>query len=101
MTGDLLQTLLSLGLVVGLILGLGWLSRRLQKLRNREAGTLRIDGGLQLGQKERLLLVSVQGQQFLLGVSAGGISLVHRFPLTSGGASAEIIPFQQHLKSQP
>jgi len=101
MAGNLLQTLLSLGLVLGLIFGLAWLTRRLQKLRGGRTESMQIESGLQLGAKERLLLVNVHGQQFLIGVAPGTVNLMHRFPPASANGHAEIIPFAQHLKKQP
>jgi flagellar protein FliO/FliZ len=94
MAGTLLQTLLSLGLVLGLIFALGWATRRLNRLRGARGETLQIESGL--------VLVRVNGQQFLLGVGAGSVQLLHRFPPDhAGSGSAEVIPFNQHLKSQP
>jgi flagellar protein FliO/FliZ len=102
MAGTLLQTLLSLGLVLGLIFALGWATRRLNRLRGARGETLQIESGLTLGARERLVLVRVNGQQFLLGVGAGSVQLLHRFPPDhAGSGSAEVIPFNQHLKSQP
>lgn len=101
MAADLLQTLLSLGLVLGLIFGLGWLTRRLQQIRGSRAETLQIQAGVQLGAKEKLVLVNVQGQQFLIGVAPGNVQLVHRFPAATTAGNAEVIDFSQHLKSRP
>jgi flagellar protein FliO/FliZ len=102
MAGTLLQTVLSLGLVLGLIFALGWTARRLRQLRSTQGEMLQIESGLTLGARERLVLVRVNGQQFLLGVAAGSVQLLHRFTADSAAkGSAEVIPFGQHLKSHP
>ena len=76
MAADLLQTVLSLGFVLGLIFGLGWLTRRLQAARGSRAQALNIEAGVQLGAKEHLVLVNVQGQQFLIGVAPGQVNIL-------------------------
>lgn len=100
MAANLLQTLLSLGFVLALIFGLGWITRRLQKLRGVQGAELHIESGIQLGPKEKLVLVKVHGQEFLLGVAPGSVQLMHRFA-PPAARTAEVIPFADHLKSRP
>nr|WP_246429139.1 flagellar biosynthetic protein FliO [Pseudoxanthomonas broegbernensis] len=78
-TPGLFGAFLALLLVLGLILGLAWLLRRLPGgLRTAEG--LRVVGSLPLGAKERLVVVEVGGRQLLLGVTSAGISLLHDLP---------------------
>lgn len=63
-------TVLALGLVVALIIGLGWLLRRSGGMGPHRRAGLRVVATLPLGVKERLLVVSVGKQQMLLGVTA-------------------------------
>lgn len=74
--------LVGLILVLGLILGLAWLLKRLPGtgLGLRPNDQLRVVTSLSVGTKERLLVVEVGGEQLLLGVSAGGIANLHRLP---------------------
>lgn len=62
-------------LVIGLILVLGWLLRKL-RLPGALGGSrqLRIVASLALGHRERLLVVQVGEEQWLLGVSAQQIA---------------------------
>lgn len=102
MAASLLQTLWSLGLVLGLIFALAWLARRLRGMRAGGSGAaMQVESALQLGAKERLLLVRVEGQQFLLGVAPGSVQLMHRFPAAAQARSAEVVNFSQYLKTQP
>lgn len=71
------QTALSLLLVLGLIFLLGWGLKRLQGIRVGGQTPIRVHGGLQLGPKERVLLIEAGGQHLLIGVTAGGISTLH------------------------
>ncbi|PPE74087.1 flagellar biosynthetic protein FliO [Solimonas fluminis] len=83
--GSLASMAGSLVVVLALIFAFAWLMRRVQGLRPARGDALRIEGGLQLGAKERLVIVQAGEARLLLGVTAGGISLLHRL----GDAAAE------------
>ncbi len=74
--------LVGLILVLGLILGLAWLLKRMPGvgLGLRANDQLRVVTSLSVGTKERLLVVEVGGEQLLVGVTAGGINTLHRLP---------------------
>ena len=69
----------SLMLVLGLILLLAWLLRRMPRMNLAAQGPLRIRHSLSLGMKERVLLVEAHGETLLLGVTAQQITCLHRF----------------------
>jgi len=72
-----LQTVAALVFVLAVFLILVWLLKRFQPGVSGSSGAaIRIVATLALGTRERLLLVDVQGQQLLLGVSPAGISLL-------------------------
>ena len=85
------------GMMLALIVvtALAWVALRL--LRDRLQGrsgaspaaddSLRLTRSLALGAKERVVIVEHGGQRWLLGVSAGGISLLKELP-----ASADDLP---------
>jgi flagellar protein FliO/FliZ len=83
---------LALLLVLGLILGLAWLLRRLPGAGLRPAEGLRVVASLQLGAKERAVVVEVGARQLLLGVGAGGVSLLHELPEPLPQAPAPKLP---------
>ena len=72
--------LLALLLVLGLIVGLAWLLKRLPGGGFRQADGLRIVASIPLGTKERAAVVQVGGQQLLLGIGAGGVRTLHVLP---------------------
>lgn len=76
--GSIGGALLALVLVVGLILALGWVARRMPGMRagNRNAA-LRVVDSLTLGPRERVVVVAVGETQLLLGVGAGGTRMLH------------------------
>jgi flagellar protein FliO/FliZ len=69
----------ALVLVVGLILALGWLAKRLPGLRGggHAGNALRVVGSLSLSPRERVVVVAVGETQLLLGVGTGGIRALH------------------------
>lgn len=71
------QTALSLVVVLILIFALAALLKRIQGLRSGLGGGLRIHAGLQVGPKERVLLIEAGGLHVLVGVAAGSVRTLH------------------------
>jgi len=89
---ELTSTLLALAFVAAL----AWVSiallKRLQQGRAggaaaRAQGELRFVRALPVGSKERVVVVQYRGEEWLLGVTAGGISLLARNPPDTAGAA--------------
>lgn len=66
-------------LVVSLILGLGWLAKRMPGFGRATGGgnALRVVGSLTLGPRDRVVVVDVGGTQLLLGVGQNGMTTLH------------------------
>lgn len=79
MTDQVLQVGLYLGLIVGLIVVLGFVARRLSQNNFQSGGAMKIVSSLPLGMKEKLLLVQVGEQQILIGVTPTNISRIESF----------------------
>lgn len=81
---NLASTVAALAFVLALAWGFirGW--RRLQGLGGMpgaaEADALRFVRALPLGARERVVLVDHAGERWMLGVTAGGITLLARWP---------------------
>lgn len=77
--GSIGGALLALALVVGLILALGWLARRMPGALGAARGNsgLRVVATLPLGPRDRVMVVDVGGTQLLLGVGPGGTRTLH------------------------
>lgn len=78
---DWLQYLLSFAFVIALLLGLLWTLRKLQGgqagpggLLRRKSGRLQLLETLSIGPRQKLALVSVDGRDVLLGITASSIS---------------------------
>lgn len=104
------KTLLGLILVIGVIVGLAWLVRRMGRMSGMVSGQIKIVSALSVGTREKLLLVQVGDEQFLLGATQTHINRIARLrapleaavPVTTGG---EPLTFQslfaklKHAKS--
>jgi flagellar protein FliO/FliZ len=79
-TPSMFGAVLALLAVLALIVGLGWLLKRMPGSGFKPAEGLRMVASLNVGAKERIVVVEVNGEQLLLGVTAGGINTLHRMP---------------------
>lgn len=74
--------IVGLVLVLGLILGMAWLLKRMPGAGRslRQSEQLRIVGMLSVGAKERVAVIQIGNEQLLVGVSPGGISRLYLLP---------------------
>lgn len=79
-TAGLGGTLLALGLVVGLILVLAWVLKKLPGAGLKSLPGLRTVASLAVGPRERVVIVDCGGQQLLLGVTQHSVNLLHALP---------------------
>jgi flagellar protein FliO/FliZ len=86
------QTTLGLALVVGIILGAAWLTRRFMP-GGRGGNIITVIATQALGQRERVVLIEVAGQWLLLGVAAGAVNLLQTLPKGESTADAKPHPF--------
>lgn len=77
MGSQLLRMILGLSLVVAIIVGIGWLTRRYTSLRTGPGSAIEIKSGVSVGPKERVLLVEVGEEQILIGVAPGNVTKLH------------------------
>lgn len=89
---SLFGAVFALLLVLALIVGLGWLLKRMPGSGFRSTEGLRVVTSLAVGAKERVVVVEVNGQQLLLGVTAGGINTLHTLPEPLPSAPAPTLP---------
>ena len=76
---SLLTVVLSLLLVVALILLLGYIVKRMN-LNITGGRDIKVVSSLALGNKERVVVIDVQGQQHLLGVTSHQVSYLASLP---------------------
>ena len=97
--GSIGGAVFSLLLIIGLILGLGWLAKRMPGMkRSANAAQLKVVASVALGPRERAVVLDVGGQHLLVGVGQGGVrtlhTLEHPLPVVESTAPS---PFAQVL----
>lgn len=98
------KTSLALIVVLVLILGCAWLLRRVQQGQGYGSIPIRVIGSQVVGQRERIMVVDVEDQRLVVGVTPSSINLLTQLeqkplpeaaPLLKGSFAER---FQQALK---
>lgn len=84
-------TAVALALVLALAWGSLWLLRRVQRPARGDPG-LRFVRALPVGSRERVVVLHYEGEEWVLGVTAGSISLLARKPLPCARGTAGADP---------
>jgi flagellar protein FliO/FliZ len=97
--GSLTQLTLSLVAIVALILAISWALKRLKIAGPRGAGEMAVIGELNVGPKDRIVLIRVGESQVLVGIGASGP--VQLTPLATPIVLKEtdrMVPFAERLR---
>lgn len=92
-----LQMLFGLMAVLGVIIGLAWLARRLNMGMTGSATNMRVMGALSVGAKEKILLVDIDNQRLLLGVTPQQITVLKE--MGEAPEPAQASDFAQRMQS--
>lgn len=97
--GTALSGLLGMVIALAIVLGLAWVCLKvLRQWQDRSIGggrdgqpdrQLRFVRALPVGQRERLMLVEAEGELMLIGVTAGGVSLLRNWGASAPQADAD------------
>ena len=82
--GGLLQTIMALMLVLGLLAGLAWLLKRYGPKAGAAGANLRVVGALNIGGRERIMVVEVGDQWIVVGAAPGRVNALHTMPRQEG-----------------
>ena len=85
--GSLLQTILALVFVLALLIGLAWFMKRYGPKTLGGNNKMRIVSSLNLGGRERIVLVEVADQWIVVGASPGRINALATLPRQEGELS--------------
>lgn len=76
----LLQTIFALLLVLGLLIGLAWVLKRYGPKPGGGLANLRVVGALNIGGRERIMVVEVGDQWIIVGAAPGRVNALHTMP---------------------
>lgn len=74
---DFLRMIISLMIVLAVIFSLAYLVKKLKITPNSQKG-LRTIATLSVGTKERVVVIEVNNEQFLLGITPTNVNLLHK-----------------------
>ncbi|MDB5747729.1 MAG: fliO, partial [Massilia sp.] len=78
--GSLLQTILALALVLALLAALAWAMKRYGPKMSGNSANLRMVGALNIGGRERIMVVEVGDQWIVVGASPGRVNALATMP---------------------
>ena len=87
-TGTLLQTIFALVLVLALLAALAWLAKRYGPKIAGGGSNLRMVGSLNIGGRERIMVVEVGDQWIVVGASPGRINALATMPKQEAGVQS-------------
>ena len=93
-------TVVTLLLVIGFILLLAWLAKRMPGIGAASNPALKVVGSLALGPRERVVVVDVGGTQLLLATGPGGTRTLHTLEQPLPAAAGTPSPFAEVLARQ-
>jgi flagellar protein FliO/FliZ len=103
--GSMLQVIFSLLLVLGAVVLVAWLIKRLNMPQHGAASLLKVISGVAVGQRERVVLIEVKDTWLVVGVAPGQVRVLHSMsksdiPAEPVGAhtAADVKNFQSWLK---
>lgn len=99
--GDVLSIGVSMFIVIGVIVVLGWMYSRSRLLAGGASDVINIVATRALGPKERLLVVEVADQQLLVGMTSTGVQTLHVFdkPVCVAQVSKDTVGFAARLRT--
>lgn len=94
------QMLFGLFAIVAFIFAVAWLIKRLGTLNPNHSSHLKIIAGISVGQREKIVVVQVMGEQLLVGITQTNIQLLNKLekPIPEQG-SPSLGGFQEKLQT--
>lgn len=100
-TLGLLQVVLSLMLILVLIIGAAWMARRFLSVNSPAGTAIKLVGGINVGGRERVLLLEIGEQWVVIGVAPGHVSTLTTMPrqaITPNADNTQTKAFSSWLK---
>lgn len=104
-SGSVLQVILSLLLVLGAVVAVAWILKRINLPQQGAGNALKIISGVAVGQRERIVLVEVNDTWLVVGVAPGQVNALHtmpkgQLPSASSTQTGDDNKFQMWLKQK-
>jgi len=95
-----IQMLLGLFFIIAFIFTVAWLIKRMGTMRPSHSNNLKVVAGLNVGQREKIIVLQVMDQQLLVGVTPSNIQLLSKLenPIIEKAGSS-FNGFQEKLQS--
>ena len=97
--GNLMQTIFALTLVLGLLFGLAWFMKRYGPKAAGNSAHLRTVGALNLGGRERIIVVEVGDQWIVVGASPGRVNALATMPKQESLGAPGAATLSEHTPS--
>ncbi|MBR7798949.1 flagellar biosynthetic protein FliO [Undibacterium fentianense] len=99
----LLQIFLALAVVIGIMLLLAWIVKRVGPIGNNQQLPVKIIGGTTVGNRERVMVIEVADQWLVIGVTSQQINVLSTMPKQDIPANSHpttnvSVPFADWLK---
>ncbi len=79
-SGSIVQVIVSLLFVLGAIVLVAWILKRINLPQNAAGNALKVISGVAVGQRERIVLVEVNDTWLVVGVAPGQVTALHTMP---------------------
>ena len=79
-TGNVLQVIFSLILVLAAVVFVAWLLKRINMPQHGAGSIIKVISGVAVGQRERIVLVEVNNTWLVVGVAPGQVRTLHSMP---------------------
>jgi flagellar protein FliO/FliZ len=97
--GSLLQVLLGLALVLGLMAAAAWALKRLGVAKSVAGAPVRIIGGVNVSNREKVMVIEVADQWIVVGVAPGRVSALSTMPRQELPSSGEAAPVANNFSA--
>jgi flagellar protein FliO/FliZ len=97
--GSMLQVVFSLLLVLGAVVLVAWLLKRINMPQHGAASLLKVISGVAVGQRERIVLIEVKDIWLVVGVAPGQVRILHSMPKSDIPAQPAGAPSDTDVKN--
>ncbi len=97
--GNFFQVLMGLIVVLGLMAGTAWLMKRLGMAKSAGNATVKIVGGVSVGNRERVMVIEVADLWIVVGVATGQVNALATIPRPEGAAATEVVPVTKNFSA--